>query len=203
MKNIIFFASIFLISHLAYGGSYQVVSLYDENGFVTERLLPFAIKDSSGRVIDGGISLIRIEKPCYAMADLYRNYIVHVYCTEEVDTQFLLNIRDNGVLYEFSSPSFHVRKVALVSSTPKDPNETDIYKIGRQLFNNNCLSCHKTTPIEKNVTPTILSNAFAGAVMRNGKTTQAMKAFDKDSSGNPFFSTIELSELVKYINEAL
>jgi mono/diheme cytochrome c family protein len=204
MKNLLLFIA-YLFTSLANANSdkYQIVSFYEEAGFVTERLIPFAIKDNLGFDVTN-IQSILVEKPCYGMIDPHRSYIAHVYCTEEVDTHFVIRLRDSkNMPLELSSPIFHVKKVALVSSTPKPKDTTDPYALGRKLYTNNCASCHKSSPISKGVTRTILTNAFAGLKMRNGTSTIAMKPFDKDSSGKPFFTNAELDQLVRYINEEL
>lgn len=188
-----------LMTSSVYASDYQFHSLYQKEGFVTERLLPFSIKPKTAG--DFTITAVEVLPPCYGMVDLYRPNMILLYCTEATDTSFSLKITRDGGLYKISSPVFEVKKVALISSTPK-PTDPGVKSLGRQLYEVNCQSCHKSYAIAKGVTKTTLTNAFAGKAMRNGSKTTAMKEFDIANSPR-LLSDSELDALVKFINEEL
>lgn len=186
----------FIFSAKAFASDYQFEALYENDGLVTERLLPFYITSKSG----GGFKLqkVIVDKPCYGMVDLHRANLVHVYCTEAISTSFSVKILRDGKYVEVRSPAFTVAKVAVISSTPK-PKDTDpTNALGKQKFTVNCNRCHSSKPIMKGVTPQILLNAFAGGKMRDGTSTGQMSAFK-----GSYFSAEELQSISNYINEDL
>lgn len=184
-----------LANSSAIAADYEFHSLYEKDGFISERLLPFTVKSS----LPGEFSIgsIEVYPPCYGMVDLHRTNLVLIYCTEASQTKFHVKIIKDGVPYKLSSPVFEVKQVALVSSTPK-PDDGVKRSMGHRLFDVNCKKCHQSPYyIKPGINRTHLTNAFSGKPIRNGNTTDAMKDF------NGFFHTSELDALVKYINEEL
>jgi cytochrome c5 len=185
----------FLTCAKSFSADYEFHAFFEKEGFITERLLPFSVKST----LPGEFTLSAIEvlPPCYGMVDLHRPNLALIYCTEASLTKFEAKIIKDGVTYKLLSPEFEVKKVAIVSSTPK-PDVGPTKTLGHKLFDVNCKKCHQSPyQIGKGVTKTHLTEAFAGRAMRNGKTTNAMKDF------NGFFNSSEQDALVKYINEEL
>ncbi|MCC6138682.1 MAG: hypothetical protein IT287_08610, partial [Bdellovibrionaceae bacterium] len=93
-----------VLSNSAMASDFQFESLYEADGFVTERLLPFYIKSKTNSSFS--IEKVVVEKPCYGMVDLHRANLVHVYCTEATDTDFGVRVKKDGKLYEVRAPVF-------------------------------------------------------------------------------------------------
>lgn len=193
-----FLLTIFLwiSASLANASDYSFVSLYSANGFFTEKLLTFRVDSKSNS--DFLIKRVSVAKPCDAMIDLHRANMIHIYCSEETDTSFIITLESDGKQTTLRSPVFSVNQVALISSNPR-PKDSSIGKSkGRISFENRCIKCHQSTNIiTKGVTRETLTNAFSGLPMRNGKTTDKMINF------KTFFSTSELDDLVSFINEEM
>ncbi len=179
--------------------NYKVISLYEQNALLTERFLPFDIRQSSDNM---PVELIGAyaDKPCYAMVDPYRANIALFFCTEPTEAaSFFVKIRQNGSPYNFKTPEFKIRKLALLSSTP-DPYKPPLPDSpGETLYKNNCKSCHNASnPMVQSTTITHLKDLFAGTVTgKDGKKITTMTKF------NGLFSDSQLTDLVNYINEEL
>jgi len=169
---------------------YTVSSFYQASGYLTERFIPFAVRRPDGHNVDQVVR-VTVARPCYSMVDPYRPYIFHIYCEDAAQPSFSVLIKDGGQMFTISLPAIMVRKVALISSTPKpggggSGGEPDL-ELGRSKFNSNCLTCHGSNPLPGTVTPAQITTAFNSY---------------SDMSGfrNGFFSQKELEALAKYIS---
>lgn len=109
--------------------SFRVTSFYEAEAYLTERLIPFAVRYRSGESVEA-LLLVEVSKPCQAMVDPHRPYVFHLYCTEEADVASVVTIKEGAKQYRLTVPSVQVRKLAIISSTP-NPAATGSAKGGR------------------------------------------------------------------------
>lgn len=171
---------------------FRVSSFYQASGYLTERFIPFAVHRPGGGDVDEVVR-VEVNQPCYSMVDPHRAHIFHIYCSEATEAEFKVVIKDNGVAYNIPLPAISIKKLALISSTPKPvtpgPGVDPLAK-GRKLFQNNCARCHSGQyPLPATVTP--------------AKITKAFNDYSQMDSFRGFFTTQELSDLSKFMNEGL
>lgn len=196
MRQLLLISFILLAQTPLWASDFNFISFYSSDGFFTEKLLSFRIESKTNTPFS--IRKVTTQKPCYSMVDIHREHLVHIYCSEAIDTSFTISIDSEGRVFNIRSPLFTVNKVALISSNPKPDDDTTGKSKGRISFENRCIKCHQSSnPIAKGVTRDTLTNAFGELPMRNGKTT------DKMSNFKNFFNTTELDELVLFINEEM
>ncbi len=191
MKQLILHLLFLCISSLAFANNYQIISMYEKDALVTHRLLSFKVKDSGGNALD--VKNVNVNVGCEAMIDIHFNNIFHIMCTEEMTVQGSIFL-SNGELVSLTP--FTVRQLGKVFSFPTDepigPSTEPSIALGRSIFANNCMSCHRTQPIEKGQTDTSVATALG---------TDPMKAAGLDTK----FANDQqkLQSLVLYINEEL
>jgi hypothetical protein len=189
MKNLLLFTFSLFFSLSAMAESYQIVSMFEKDALVTHRLLSFKVKDSGGNALD--VESVNVNIGCDAMIDIHFKNIFHIMCTEETKVQGSIYL-SNGELV--SLQTFTVRQLGKVFSFPTDqptgPSTEPSLALGRNLFINNCLSCHRTQAISKPQTEASVGAALGRDPMKSGGLDTKFVG-DKQKLGS----------LVLYINE--
>lgn len=171
--------------------NYSLLSLYEQDAYVTERFIPFSLRDNSGNALK--VENVIAFYPCFSMVDPHREHIFHLFCVEEVMSNFNIVFWQDNALKTIAGPSIDVKKVAIISSTPKpkQPGEDPVLKEGQQIFTAKCASCHPGQPISKGQTAASIENSFATS------PDTKMKSYVG------FFTKSQREALAKYINEGL
>src|SRR5690606_16581234 len=135
---------------------YKIVSLYEKDALVTGRFLPFKIYDNSDQAV--GIVGVAPNEFCYGMVDSYRDTVFHIYCKEQTTAAAKIILKNGDVV---SLTNLPVRKLSIIEpDLPIEDQDGSItpLQLGETLFLNNCMGCHRTTPIKTQQTKNSLQN---------------------------------------------
>lgn len=191
MKFLFLQTVILLFSMNLYADNYQITSMFEKDALVTHRLLSFKVKDSGDKAMD--IKNVNVNIGCEAIVDIHFSNIFHIMCTKETIVEGSIFLA-NGELVSLNP--FTVRKLGKVFSFPTEgdtkPNTEPSIALGRSLFANNCVSCHRTQAIPKGQTEASVAAAL-GTDPMNAAGLDVKFANDKQKLGS----------LVLYINGEL
>jgi hypothetical protein len=172
---------------------YSVEPFYETDALVTDRVLPFAVKNSLGEPA----TISSITSPggkCSVMVDPYRKHVLLLYCTAVSSVQIDVFVVEGQKIVRLPMPSMAIKKVSISSgeTTPVNPSPVGNV-VGQNLYNNNCKSCHTSIVLPKTTTAASLTAKFNASAAAKGPMTKFKN----------FFTAAELEALSKYINGEL
>lgn len=140
VMKLIFLALIFNFSiSMAQAQDYNLKSLYSQEALVTARFLPFKVYDKNQTAAP--ILKVHVYGPCESLVDNNRSEVFHIYCVDEAEVDLIIKLQ-NGMI--IAANDIAIKKQTIIDPNIELPNNDSL---GKKLFTDNCLECHRTQPI--------------------------------------------------------
>ncbi len=186
MKIIIILLSTLLLSQNSWAQTYRIVSLLNQDALMSGRFLPFKVYNDQNQLMT--LKEVELTGSCQTMIDPHRPSIFHIYCEDAAIVSVKAMIIEDDV--QIALNNLEVKKLSIITREPKPV--VDPYLAGRTIYTNNCISCHRSTPISKPQTAASVRAALNRAPMSTAGLNTLYNSDDE-----------KINAIVLFINEAL